>query len=300
MIGKKDLTTNIVEASEVPTEIQAENRERIRSLRLIDDEFMTKVFEDRECTEYLIRTILDRNDLSVINVQTQARLKNLQGRDVILDIFAKDTTGRLYNIEVQRDTKGASLKRARYHGSLIDANILRKGSDFDSLPDRYIIFITETDVLDSQIQVNRLQIGSKDTDKFYDDGAYTIYVNASMTDDTPVGNLIQDMWQTEADMITSRILANRVKYFKEDERGEATMNVLIEETKQEARENGLAEGFNEGQKVGLAMGRKEGLSKGRKKEKNQIARSLLAEGLDPELISRTTGLTIDEINKLAN
>jgi len=289
MTRKRDLTANIAEVS---AEIQPENRERIRSLRLIDDEFMTKVFEDRECTEYLIRTILDRNDLSVINVQTQARLKNLQGRDVILDIFAKDTTGKLYNIEVQRDTKGASLKRARYHGSIIDANSLNKSSDFALLSDRYIIFITETDVLDSKIQVNKLQIGSKNTGNFYDNGAYTIYVNASMTDDTPVGNLLQDMWQTEADMITSRILSDRVRYFKEDERGEATMNVLIEEMKQEARENGLAEG--------LTRGRKEGLNKGRKKEKKQIARSMLSEGLDSELISRVTGLTAEEIKNLIN
>ena len=35
---------------------------RIQNLRLIDDNFMTKVFEDKECSEFLLQVILDRDD----------------------------------------------------------------------------------------------------------------------------------------------------------------------------------------------------------------------------------------------
>ena len=42
------------------------------------------------------------------------------GRSISIDVLVKD--GDTINIEVQRDTKGAHPKRARFHGSLIDAN----------------------------------------------------------------------------------------------------------------------------------------------------------------------------------
>ena len=42
-----------------------EDLERIRNLRLIDDEFLEVVFKDITCTEFLLRTILNKNDLIV-------------------------------------------------------------------------------------------------------------------------------------------------------------------------------------------------------------------------------------------
>ncbi len=61
--------------------------EVIRKFRLIDDTFMTKVFEDKECSELLLRVILDRDDLTVVSSITQYEIKNLQGRSSRLDIF---------------------------------------------------------------------------------------------------------------------------------------------------------------------------------------------------------------------
>ena len=52
---------------------------------------------------------------------------------------------RKYNIEFQNADSGASMKRARYHGSLVDANTLETGQVPNDLPDTYIIFITAND-----------------------------------------------------------------------------------------------------------------------------------------------------------
>ena len=41
--------------------------------------------------------------------------------------------------------KGASVRRARFHSSVIDRTLLEKGEDFDALVDTYVIFITERD-----------------------------------------------------------------------------------------------------------------------------------------------------------
>ena len=89
---------------------------KIKQFRLFDDEFMSKVFEDDiEATEFLLRIILQRDDLTVTESKGQFSIKNLQGRSVRLDIKAKDKEGKLYNIEVQRADEGAGSKRARYN-----------------------------------------------------------------------------------------------------------------------------------------------------------------------------------------
>ena len=49
----------------------AEDLQRLRNFRLLDDDFMSKVFEDTACTELLLQIILDRSDLKVQSVHSQ-------------------------------------------------------------------------------------------------------------------------------------------------------------------------------------------------------------------------------------
>ena len=48
-----------------------------------------------------------------------------------LDIKAEAGDGRPLDIEVQNKDEGAEPKRARYNSSLLDANALKKGEDYD-------------------------------------------------------------------------------------------------------------------------------------------------------------------------
>ena len=70
----------------------------LRGFRLLDDDFMSKVFEDKPCAECLLQIILNRDDLTVQEVHGQHDLKNLQGRSVRLDILAVDHENRAYNV----------------------------------------------------------------------------------------------------------------------------------------------------------------------------------------------------------
>lgn len=47
----------------------------IRNFRLMDDDFMSKVFEDKTCAEFLLQIILNRDDLIVQEVHGQHDLK---------------------------------------------------------------------------------------------------------------------------------------------------------------------------------------------------------------------------------
>ena len=62
-----------------------------------------------------------------------------------------------------------------------------------------------------------------------------------------------------------------------------------------ALENGLK---TEARAEGLAEGRAEGLEEGRKERNIEIAKSLLEQNIDIEVISKSTGLTEEEINNL--
>ena len=63
--------------------------ERVQSLRLIDDELMTLVFSgDKKSTEFIIRILLNRNDLRVKKSMTQVQKNNLFGRSVKLSFVS--------------------------------------------------------------------------------------------------------------------------------------------------------------------------------------------------------------------
>ena len=193
-----------------------EDLQRLRGLRLLDDDFMNKVFEDTACAEFLLQVILQRTDLKVQCVHSQHDIRNLQGRSIRLDILAVDTTGRVYNIEVQRSDKGAGVKRARYNSSLIDANVTEPGDEYEKLNETYVIFITEHDVLGGGCPIYHIDRTIRETGASFGDESHIIYVNAQIKDDTALGQLMHDFSCTDAEQMHYQILANRVRYFKED------------------------------------------------------------------------------------
>ena len=131
-----------------------EKEEIIKNFRLMDDTFMSKVFEDKACAELLLRIILGRDDLTVQEAVTQYELKNIQGRSAKLDIYAVDSTGAKYDVEVQRSDKGAVPKRGQYNSSLLDCNTLDTGDNFEKLPKTYVIFSTHADLTEKKDALN--------------------------------------------------------------------------------------------------------------------------------------------------
>ncbi len=100
----------------------------IDDMNLFDDDLMSVVFDkNKEATELLLKIILKRNDIKVIEVVGQREFKNsiIGGRNIRLDILAEDNKGKNYNIEVQRQAAGAHIRRARFHSSMLDSRMLK-------------------------------------------------------------------------------------------------------------------------------------------------------------------------------
>ncbi|MCR5129217.1 MAG: PD-(D/E)XK nuclease family transposase [Lachnospiraceae bacterium] len=212
---------------------------RIKEFRLIDDDFMNVCFDGNiEGVELLLRIILDKPDIVVEKVTTQKIMKNLLGRDVWFDIDAHDSSGKEYDIEIQRSDKGADKKRARYHSSILDAHLLKPKEDFSVLPETFVIFITEHDVIGNNKPIYRIERYIEETGERFNDGEHIVYVNgASENGTTELGKLMHDFLCEDPNDMYYIPLAEKVRYFKEDEKGVATMCKALEDMRNEvARE----------------------------------------------------------------
>ena len=219
--------------------------ERIKKFRLLDDDFMSKVFEDSECAEILLKIILNRDDLKVQDVHVQHVIHNLQGRSIRLDIYAVDLEGKLYDIEIQRDDKGAGVKRARYNSSLLSANATDTGEEYNELRETYVIFITENDVLKGNLPIYHIERVILENGELFHDEEHIIYVNSRIADETTLGRLMHDFWCTDARDMYNTVLADRVRYFKENVKGVEVMCKEMEKMREEAREQALEEAMHE-------------------------------------------------------
>lgn len=192
----------VIVLDEVERERQhQDDLQRIRGFRLFDDDFMIVCFDGYiEGTELLLKIILNKPDIRVKRVTTQKVMKNLLGRDIWLDIEAVDSQGKIYNIEIQRTDKGAGFKRARYHSSIMDAHSLQPKDKFNDLPETYVIFITENDVIGRGKPLYIIERRIVNIDEPFEDGAHIIYVNgAERNATTELGKLMHDFSCTRAD-----------------------------------------------------------------------------------------------------
>ncbi len=236
---------------------EKKKKEIIKRFTLMDDVFMTKVFEDHECAELLLRIILNKSKVRIISVEVQKEIKNLQGRSVRLDIFAEDDAGKFFNVEVQKNDKGAVPKRARYNSSLIDANITEPGDLYENLKETYVIFITEHDVLQGNMPIYHIERIIAENGRLFDDESHIIYVNGDIQDETALGRLMHDFHCSSAENMIYGTLAKRVEYFKSEEEGGLTMGSIMDEFLKEERAEARAESRAEGRAEGHEEGRAE-------------------------------------------
>ena len=249
-----------------------EDLQRLRGFRLLDDDFLTKCFEGNTASmELVLRIVLEKPDLKVLDVHTQVFVENLLNRSVRLDILATDSTGAKLNVEIQRSDKGAGRKRARYNSSMMDANLLKKGEDFDQLPETWVIFITENDVMGKGVPLYPVERCFLETGKKFEDGSHILYVNGAYRGDTPIGKLMHDFSCTDAADMYYGTLADRVRFFKESKEGIEIMCRAMEDMRNQTLKEGAI----------------------------NSAKRMLADGiLTLEKIAEYAGLSLDEVKKL--
>ena len=214
----------------------------------MDDDLMSKVFENNiPATEILLQTILGER-VTVSESRGQVEFKNplVEGRNIKLDIYAKDENGRLFNCEVQRRDSHANPQRARFHSSMLDVRALKSKEDFDKIRDTYVIFITEKDYFDEgePVYFVKRKVNVKNSDKPFNDGNVIIYVNGSYTGDDPIGHLMADFRNKGTEGFYNKELEKAVRHFKIEDGG-SDMCEAVEEYGREQKDEGIKEGREE-------------------------------------------------------
>ena len=186
------------------------------NLTLFDDDLMSRVFDQNiEATELLLRIVLERN-IKVTSVTGQDELKNpkVGGRDIILDVHALDETGEEMDVEVQANSKGAHVKRARYHSSMVDSRMLKAGQDFQEIKDSYVIFIYKHDKFERGLPIYHVDRYINELQEPFADGSHIIYVNGNYKGNDEIGRLMKDFHQVDPGKMHYSELARGVSHLK--------------------------------------------------------------------------------------
>ena len=259
-------------------------RQIIHDVTLMNNRFLNKALDGNiPATQRMLRVILKNDKIKVRKVGVQQWLQNLYGHSAQLDILAEDENGTQFNVEIQRNDEGASAKRARFYCGALDMHFLDTGEKYEALPEAYVIFITENDVLKKGWPIYNVQRCLTDNGEVFEDGSHVVYVNAACQDDTPLGRLMQDFNCSNPAKMHYKELADTVNYFKSTKEGEIDMTDIIEMYAKNYAEK-VAE------KVAEETAHQSNV---------EFAKNLLAEGMSEDFIVRTTKLSEEEVRALA-
>ena len=254
-----------------------EDLQRLRDLRPIDDDFMRCLFQDNiPLAEFVLRIITGKQDLIITDCETQRDMKRLAGaRSICLDAYGTDPGGKKYDLEIQRQEKGADPHRARYHSSVMDVENLHSGQEFRELPDTYTIFIIEKDFYRKGEPVYPIERMNLATGKSFEDGEHILYVNGEYRSESNLGKLMHDFNCTSADDMNFELIAERTRYLKENPKGVSEMCRIMEDMRNESLKKGMQE-----------------------EKKMTVFRMLEAGKYMLEDIANISGLSLEEVNQL--
>lgn len=279
----------------------------VKTLCMMNNKFMNAMLHDNiPATQKMLRVIMKNDKIKVISVCVQNFIQNLFGHSAQLDILAEDENGRRFNVEIQRADEGAPAKRARFYSSSLDTVFLKAGHDYEELPETYVIFITENDVLQRNLPIYNIDRYIGQNMELFKDGSHIIYVNSQIQDDTPLGKLMQDMYCTDPAKLNYKEFAPQMEFLKHSKDGEGEMRDLFEEY---AHQVGQQIGQQLGQEIGEKIAKekvKEATKKAtikaakttKKKTLKDMALKMLKRGDSVEDVAEITSLPPESVRAL--
>ena len=273
----------------------------IQSMCMMNNRFMNLMLEDNiEAAQVLLRVTLKNDKIKVKSVKIQSFIQNLYGHSAQLDILAQDENGNYFNVEVQRSDEGAQAKRARYYSSILDTHFLQAGREYEDLPDSYVIFITENDVLKEGRAIYNIRRYISESGQSFEDGSKIVYVNSQCQDDTALGRLMQDMYCTDPEKLNYKEFAPRMESLKYKKEENTKMRDLFEEYAQIAAQR-MAKDIAAKEVQAAKEAAKEAEEKAERKAQNTIknmALKMLKRGDSVEDVADIASLPIESVRKL--
>lgn len=271
------------------------------------------VEENKDLLISLINSIVGQEDqVSDVTILNPYNPKNFKTDKLsILDIKATNQDGKRFNIEIQISDEADYDKRALYYWAKLYTEQLKVSEDYSKLSKAIGIHILNfTSIPSVEKYHNVFHIREQETGLLYfkDLELHTIELKkfSDNSDEelsdiaTKVRNAL-DMWVaflTRNDLLTVDNLPKELS----DPNLKKAINVLsvmnFTEEERDAYEDHLK--WLRIETNSLKKMRAEGKAEGKLEEKIEIAKNMLSQNLDLDIISTSTGLTNEEIIKLKN
>ncbi len=270
----------------------------LSQLPLRNDFMFGQVMRKEEICKLFLEALLN---VSIQRIEFLDRQKDLADsytyHGIRLDVYLKDDTGTVFNVEIQADRRDDLPRRVRFYQSGIDRSELPKGADYASLSESYIIFVCDFDCFHIGKAVGERVSFLKDTDVLYEDGSHVYFLNSHYTEanaskpileflDLVRTNDMEKLYETPLGQMTR----DRMQEVRSDRELEVSYMTYAQKMMDERRV-----GYLDGLAEGRAEGRAEGHEKGREEEFLSTVRRMRQAGFDDKLIALSTGRSIEAV-----
>ena len=268
-----------------------------KSLTFTNDYMFSRVNETHpNISKGMIRIVTKIELTKYQLLKSQYVLNNhFDAKSVRYDVFVKSLK-KHFDIEMQTIKDKDIIKRARYYASTMDTDSLTKGKKYKDLPDSIIIFICLYDPFPPfnkpiYVEKGRLFTDEKDIseDTKYNNGCVKIYVNTkadlNLIEDEDLKALLLYLNTGEVtDEFTKEIAQglDETRNSKKEVRRYMTLQSVIDEKVEIAKQEGLSKGRTEGTL----------------KTQAKLVYAMFKDGLPIEQIARISNISIDKVKKI--
>ena len=213
---------------------------------------------------------------------------NPGNKSIRLDVYFEDGD-TVYDIEIQKADRGNLPKRTRMYSSMMDANMLDKGLEYEQLKDSYVIFICMFDPFEKGLARYTFRSICEEAEGLpLGDGRCIMFLNTKGS----IGELGADM-----DAFFGYINGGVSSIGT----GKDSGNEFVERLDECVLDINGDEDWRQGYmkyELNLIEKYKEGEAKGETNERNRMVKSFKEQGFPVEAIAKAANLSIEEVNRI--
>ena len=279
----------------------------IEELTFTDDFMFGRIMQNPEICKGLLERLLE---IKIEKVEYPTLQKSIsphyKSKGVRLDVYVQDSN-RVFDIEIQNHLDENLPKRTRYYQSMMDVDLLLKGKNYTQLKESFVIFVCKEDFFGENMPCYFFTNTCRDKpDLQLGDKSYKVIFNASAFENEKnlekksileyiIDKKSTSEFTTKLDTLVEQTKLNEI--FKGDY---MAWGLAEFDAEQRGKKEGYSAGVSDGIQQGLQQGISQGIQQGEYKAKIETAKNLLAEKVSIEIIARTTGLSIEEVNLISN
>ena len=270
-------------------------------LDISDNFIFQNVMKDSQICKEFLEKLLGINIRKINYVELEKVFDfGIETKGIRLDVYVEDEKQTVYDIEMQTtNTPYDSLpNRTRYYQSMLVANLIKKGQDYQDLKKTFVIFICTFDPFKENLKMytfKNLCVESRNLE--LGDGSTIIFLNAKGDNGKPhkdIKNLLNFIKGESAKGSFTKKIALKVDEVKRNDRLKVGyMSWYAEEMRirRIARMEALAEG--------KAEGKAEGRAEGEASKTFEIIKNLLSAETPIKFIIKATGWTKEQLLEFA-